>query len=219
MDISVCVYSVFALSCVWLAALRWADQSSKESYHLCKNKLLNWRRGQVPTNSCRAIDEWINMFLLLLGPCAVWMWTEFRRYMLSPFCGSKRVGCVDVNVSIYMTMDATAPRGNDGGCCHTRLHRRWKEHVRTFPSPLSILTSSNCPSSVGTFGHMHEQTFRPWEGCSAGYTAHTCTMQVPRRKPRSTMKHHDSLNSGTGRLLGKEICIMRVVIVSSAWSF
>jgi hypothetical protein len=34
MDICVCVYSVFVLSCV--TALRQADHSSKESYHLCK---------------------------------------------------------------------------------------------------------------------------------------------------------------------------------------
>jgi hypothetical protein len=33
---SVCVYSVFVLSCVQAAALRRADHSSKESYRLCK---------------------------------------------------------------------------------------------------------------------------------------------------------------------------------------
>jgi hypothetical protein len=33
---SVCVYSVFVLSCVQVAALRRADHSSKESYRLCK---------------------------------------------------------------------------------------------------------------------------------------------------------------------------------------
>jgi hypothetical protein len=33
---SVCVYSVFVLSCVQVAALRWADPPSKESYRLCK---------------------------------------------------------------------------------------------------------------------------------------------------------------------------------------
>jgi hypothetical protein len=37
MDVSIlCVYSVFVLSCVWVAGLRRADQSSKESYRLCK---------------------------------------------------------------------------------------------------------------------------------------------------------------------------------------
>jgi hypothetical protein len=36
MDVYVCVYSVFVLSCVQIAALRLADYSSKESYHLCK---------------------------------------------------------------------------------------------------------------------------------------------------------------------------------------
>jgi hypothetical protein len=32
----VCVYSVFVLSCVYVAALRWAYNSSKESCRLCK---------------------------------------------------------------------------------------------------------------------------------------------------------------------------------------
>jgi hypothetical protein len=34
---SVCVYSVFMLFCVWVAAFRLTDPSSKESYRLCKN--------------------------------------------------------------------------------------------------------------------------------------------------------------------------------------
>jgi hypothetical protein len=33
---SVCVYSVFVLSCVQVAALRRTDSASKESYRLCK---------------------------------------------------------------------------------------------------------------------------------------------------------------------------------------
>jgi hypothetical protein len=33
---SVCIYSVFVLSCVQVAALRWADPPSKESYRLYK---------------------------------------------------------------------------------------------------------------------------------------------------------------------------------------
>jgi hypothetical protein len=31
----VCVYSVFMLSCALVAALRWADPQTKESYRLC----------------------------------------------------------------------------------------------------------------------------------------------------------------------------------------
>jgi hypothetical protein len=37
MDVCVCVYSVFVFFCVLVAALRWAEHSSKESYRLCKN--------------------------------------------------------------------------------------------------------------------------------------------------------------------------------------
>jgi hypothetical protein len=33
---SVCVYSVFELFYVQVAALRWADPPSKETYRLCK---------------------------------------------------------------------------------------------------------------------------------------------------------------------------------------
>jgi hypothetical protein len=36
MDICECIYSVFVLSCVQVAALRRADHSSKESYRLFK---------------------------------------------------------------------------------------------------------------------------------------------------------------------------------------
>jgi hypothetical protein len=34
---SVCAFILFVMSCVWVAALRRADHSSKESYRLCKN--------------------------------------------------------------------------------------------------------------------------------------------------------------------------------------
>jgi hypothetical protein len=35
---SVCVYSVFILFCMSVAALLWADPPSKESYRLCINQ-------------------------------------------------------------------------------------------------------------------------------------------------------------------------------------
>jgi hypothetical protein len=41
MDVYVCVYSMFVLSYVWVAALRQADHSSKESYRLRKKRLRN----------------------------------------------------------------------------------------------------------------------------------------------------------------------------------
>jgi hypothetical protein len=44
--ISVCVYSVFVLSCVQVVALQQADPPSKESYRLCNKikKLKKWPR-------------------------------------------------------------------------------------------------------------------------------------------------------------------------------
>jgi hypothetical protein len=53
---SVCVYSVFVLSCVQTAALRRAHPPSKEPYPLCKRSR-NWKGGQGPTKGCRAIDR------------------------------------------------------------------------------------------------------------------------------------------------------------------
>jgi hypothetical protein len=64
---SVCVYSVFVLSCMYVAALRRADPPSKESYRMCIG-LRNWKSGQGPTKGCRAIDEWMN----IIGPMYLW---------------------------------------------------------------------------------------------------------------------------------------------------
>jgi hypothetical protein len=53
---SVCIYSVFVLPCVQVAALRRADPPSKEFYGLCIG-LRNRKSGQGPTKGCRALDE------------------------------------------------------------------------------------------------------------------------------------------------------------------
>jgi hypothetical protein len=52
----VCVYSVFVLFCVQVAALRLADLPSKEAYRLC-TRLRNWKSRQGPTKYCRAIER------------------------------------------------------------------------------------------------------------------------------------------------------------------
>jgi hypothetical protein len=52
--------------CVQVAALRWADPPSKESYRLCIG-LRNCKSGQGPTKGCRAIDEWMNELISHLG--------------------------------------------------------------------------------------------------------------------------------------------------------
>jgi hypothetical protein len=54
--VSMCVNSVFVLSCVQVAALRRTDPPSKESYWLCKRSR-EWKSGQGPTKGCRAIDR------------------------------------------------------------------------------------------------------------------------------------------------------------------
>jgi hypothetical protein len=50
---SVCVYSVFVLSYVQVAALRRPDPPSKEPYRLCK-KIRKLKSGQ---KGCRVIDR------------------------------------------------------------------------------------------------------------------------------------------------------------------
>jgi hypothetical protein len=55
-NVCVCVYSVFVLSYVYVAALRRADHSSKVSYRLCKK---DYGPEEEPraTMGCRAINE------------------------------------------------------------------------------------------------------------------------------------------------------------------
>jgi hypothetical protein len=53
---SVCVYSVFLLSCMQVAALRRADPPSKESYRLCQRSR-NWKSGHSLIKGCTAIER------------------------------------------------------------------------------------------------------------------------------------------------------------------
>jgi hypothetical protein len=50
-----CAFILFVLLCMQVAALRWADPPSKESYRLCK-KIKKLKSGQGPTKGCRATD-------------------------------------------------------------------------------------------------------------------------------------------------------------------
>jgi hypothetical protein len=55
---SVCVYSVFVLFCVQVAALRRADSPSEGAYRLCIG-LRNRKSGQGPTKNCRSTNRLI----------------------------------------------------------------------------------------------------------------------------------------------------------------
>jgi hypothetical protein len=55
--IYMCVYPVFVLSCVQVAALRRADPPSKESYQLCKRSRNCKKSGKGTTKGSRAIDR------------------------------------------------------------------------------------------------------------------------------------------------------------------
>jgi hypothetical protein len=57
---SMCVYSVFMLPSVKVAALRRADPPSKESCRLCKKIKKQKKSGQGTTKDCRAIDRYRN---------------------------------------------------------------------------------------------------------------------------------------------------------------
>jgi hypothetical protein len=50
---SVCVYSVFVLSCVQVAALRQADPPSKESYRRCEKIK---KKKKQPRSNKRAVE-------------------------------------------------------------------------------------------------------------------------------------------------------------------
>jgi hypothetical protein len=52
---SICVYSVFVLSCVYVAALRWADHTSKESYKLWIDQETKKRPG--PTRAVEPMEK------------------------------------------------------------------------------------------------------------------------------------------------------------------
>jgi hypothetical protein len=52
-----CVYSVFVLSCVQVAALRRADHPSKESYRLCKEDYETEEEARVQQ---RAVEPLMN---------------------------------------------------------------------------------------------------------------------------------------------------------------
>jgi hypothetical protein len=54
---SVCVYTVFVLSCVEVAALRRTDPPSKKSYTLCI-KIKKMKRGLDPTT--KVLDGWVD---------------------------------------------------------------------------------------------------------------------------------------------------------------
>jgi hypothetical protein len=51
----VCVYSVFVLPCVWVAALRQADHSSKESYHLRKKDYVTEEEARAQQRAVKAM--------------------------------------------------------------------------------------------------------------------------------------------------------------------
>jgi hypothetical protein len=57
MDIGVCVYSVFVLSCVLVAASRRADPPSKESYRVCKKDYVSEEEAR---KAVEALNEWMN---------------------------------------------------------------------------------------------------------------------------------------------------------------
>jgi hypothetical protein len=56
-----CVYSVFVLSCVYVAALRRADHSFKESYSLCKNDYETEEEARAQQRVVEPLmNEWIS---------------------------------------------------------------------------------------------------------------------------------------------------------------
>jgi hypothetical protein len=61
MDVFVCVYAVFVLSCVQVAALRLADLSFMESHRLCKKVYETEEQARAQERAVESlINEWMN---------------------------------------------------------------------------------------------------------------------------------------------------------------
>jgi hypothetical protein len=82
-----CVYSVFVLSCLQVAALRRPDRPSKEAYRLCK-KIKKLKSGQAPRKRYRAIGRQTDETIIRNGSC-----TEYSRLPLActeSYCISRK---------------------------------------------------------------------------------------------------------------------------------
>jgi hypothetical protein len=71
MNVCLCFFSVFVLSCEYIAALRRADHSSKESYHLCKKDYETEEEARAQQMALEPLmNEWMNPFLNHIHKCA-----------------------------------------------------------------------------------------------------------------------------------------------------
>jgi hypothetical protein len=105
---SVCVYSVFVLSCVQVAALRRADPPSKASYRLCKrikdlkktprsNKRLQTHR-QTDSSTYPVLYQPIFLFISIYT-------VYFSRYLpIYPSAYLRVLVCIHMHVSIYLSI-------------------------------------------------------------------------------------------------------------------
>jgi hypothetical protein len=68
MDVCVCVYPVFVLSCVYVGALRLADHSSKDSYRLCKKDYETEEEARAQQRTVGPLtNEWNRIWRIKLG--------------------------------------------------------------------------------------------------------------------------------------------------------
>jgi hypothetical protein len=91
--LSVCVYSVFVLFCVQIAALRWADPPSKGFYRLFMG-LRNWKEANVQQLT---VNPWIDSgeFRVRVGTGFIWLRTESVKKILNmvmKFCSKSLQG-------------------------------------------------------------------------------------------------------------------------------
>jgi hypothetical protein len=104
---SVCVYSVFVLFCVYVAALWRADHSSKESYSLCKK---DYGTEEEDRNQQNAVESKMNE----------WMNAMDRRLVVS----QSRSGCPGVKKNFFaLPGTETRPSSPNPDAIRTELSR------------------------------------------------------------------------------------------------
>jgi hypothetical protein len=135
---SVCLYSVFVLSRVLVAALRRADPPSKESYRLCKKRSRNWNGGHDPIKVCRAIERerWRHEVCFISSLLQENTWNSEKSVCLclySPLLDLGRFFSVSWSFTRSVGLLGRGISPSQGRCLHTEQHKQNKRTQTSIP--------------------------------------------------------------------------------------